>query len=531
MRPLACSKVQVAVLLPLPSGSSPALGLAETSPQLVTPGLALALGTLLMSPGRAASQPFPPALFLLQASSPQPPAPSSAPPAPSPPHLEQGQLRSEGASQGSAPARSRPREAASPLLCPKSWHAALHCAHYRPLLSEQKVRSLLTGLPLEITPSPFISSHADPGEAGTKGAAPPGPAGPGCPTLCLLEAGLALGAVAPSPPGLELGAQTLPSYQLPNKPWWLQQLELRLCLCSLCPGSQKGDLGALLVPISRAWLPRTMASSSTGDHSSLWASRASPGRWGPGAPGHTGCHSHPQPHCPAPSTPETPARDGAGAAAQETKELLSPQIGQHPSHSPRLGKAPKHGQAPQPLTLMFPLASRRMFSSFRSLCTIPFCKGRQSRAQLRVLEEGKGWGGHCRSPTGVDPSQGGEISGNNPRFVAEDELEATSRPGCYQQGFSHMPAPRTRLLHPLGPTPQGEPSSGLCWDLPKQHPEVLRAQEAPRSLLSLPRAGSFPALRMSHVRPPSIPSGTPGVLAGQAEPTRSPIAPSQGTRW
>lgn len=221
MRPLACSKAHVAVLLPLPSGSSPALGLAETSPQLVTPGLALTLGTLLMSPGRAASQPFPPALFLLQASSPQPPAPSSAPPAPSPPHLEQGQLRSEGASQGSAPARSRPREAASLLLCPKSWHAALHCAHYRPLLSEQKVRSLLTGLPLEITPSPFISSHADPGEAGTKGAAPPGPAGPGCPTLCLLGAGLALGAVAPSLPGLELGAQTLPSYQLPNKPWWL----------------------------------------------------------------------------------------------------------------------------------------------------------------------------------------------------------------------------------------------------------------------------------------------------------------------
>lgn len=94
-----------------------------------------------------------------------------------------------------------------------------------------------------------------------------------------------------------------------------------------------------------------------------------------------------------------------------------------------------------------------------------------------------------------------------------------------------MPAPRTRLLHPLGPTPQGEPSSGLCWDLPKQHPEVLQAQEAPCSLPLLPRAGRIPGLRMTHVRPPSIPRGTPGVLAGQAEPTRSPTAPSQGTRW
>lgn len=203
---------------------------------------------------------------------------------------------------------------------------------------------------------------------------------------------------------------------------------------------------------------------------------------------------------PAPPGPRDTYKGWECRKARSSSARISPQIGQHPSHSPQLGKTPKHGQAPQPLTLMFPLASRRMFSSFRSLCTIPFCKGRQSRAQLRVLEEGKGWGGHCRSPTGVDPSQGGEISGNNPRFAVEDELEATSRPGCYQQGFSHMPAPRTRLLHPLGPTPQGEPSSGLCWDLPKQHPEVLRAQEAPRSLLSLPRAGRIPGLRMSHVR-------------------------------
>lgn len=215
MRPLACSKAHVAVLLPLPSGSSPALGLAETSPQLVTPGLALTLGTLLMSLGRAASQPFPPCPVPPPSKLPAASCSQLCPSSPITPTPRAGAAVLRGSIAGLCSSSiTATRGCFTPPL-PQNWHAAVHCAHYRPLPSEHKVRSLLTGLPLEITPSPFISSHADPGEAGTKGAAPPGAAGPGCPTPCLL------GAVAPSLPGLELGAQTLPSYQLPNKPWWL----------------------------------------------------------------------------------------------------------------------------------------------------------------------------------------------------------------------------------------------------------------------------------------------------------------------
>lgn len=220
MRLLARSKVHVAVLLPLPSGSSPALGLAETSPPFVTPGLALTLGTLLMSLGRAASQPFP----LPCSSSKQAHHSLLLPALPLQPH------HPHTTSRGSCAQREHRRA----LLQLDHGHERLLLSSSAPAGTQPFIVPITCHFPasrryspcsrvitLEITPSPFISSHAVPGEAGTKGAAPPGSAGPGCPTPCLLEAGLALGAVAPSPPGLELGAQTLPSYQLPNKPWWL----------------------------------------------------------------------------------------------------------------------------------------------------------------------------------------------------------------------------------------------------------------------------------------------------------------------
>lgn len=83
------------------------------------------------------------------------------------------------------------------------------------------------------------------------------------------------------------------------------------------PWQPKGGFGSPPGPHLSGWLPRTTANSGTGDHSSLWASRAYPGRWGPGAPGHTGCHSHPQPCSP------WPQRHLQGMGVQESKELLS----------------------------------------------------------------------------------------------------------------------------------------------------------------------------------------------------------------
>lgn len=252
-------------------------GLGRNQSPLCHPGSCPHFGHPPDVPGEGSIPTFPPALFLLQASSPQPPAPRSAPPAPSPPHHEQGQLCSEGASQGSAPARSRPREAASLLLCP-SWHAAVHCAHYMPLPSEQKVQSLLKGYNTRDNTQPF---HLQPHR-------PRGGRHKGSSTTRISRARL--------PHSVLTGSRTCTGSRR-TQPAWLGARRSDFALLSAAkqtlvalaagaralpvqplPWQPKGGFGSPPGPHLLGWLPQTTASSSTGDRSSLWASRAPPGR-------------------------------------------------------------------------------------------------------------------------------------------------------------------------------------------------------------------------------------------------------------